>query len=111
MIVRYSTGCNIICLFLHILLLLPHEATLVFVSLHVALHTCTQHICIGSPKSARPKSSRTSARYELPSSATAAGEDHLYEHVELRPATEHESAVQYEEIGLSTNAAYGRVRR
>ena len=81
---------------------------IVFVSLHIALHTRTQHICIGSPKSARPKSSRTSARYELPSSATAAGEDHLYEHVELRPATEH---AQYEEIELSTNTAYGRVQR
>ena len=109
MIVRYSTGCNIVSA--HSSASPTRGYIIVFVSLHVALHTCTQHICIGSPKGVRPNSSRTSARYELPSSATAAGEDHLYEHVELRPATEHESAVQYEEIGLSTNAAYGTVRR
>ena len=34
-----------------------------------------------------------------------------YEPVELRPITDQEPAAQYEEIELSDNAAYGRVRR
>ena len=38
-------------------------------------------------------------------------EGHMYEHVELRPTTEHESAAQHEEIELPTNAAYGRVHK
>ena len=47
----------------------------------------------------------------LPSSATSAGDDNMYDHVELRPSTEQGPTVQYEEIELSSNVAYGKVRR
>ena len=49
---------------------------------------------------------------DLPPPATPAPDSrYAYEPVELRPITDQEHAAQYEEIELSDNAAYGRVRR
>ena len=49
----------------------------------------------------------------VPSSATVAGDRNKYESVELRSSTQHESAAaaRYEEIELSSNAAYARFCR
>ena len=49
---------------------------------------------------------------DLPPPATPAADSrYAHEPVELRPVTDQEPAAQYEEIELSANAAYGRVRR
>ena len=45
----------------------------------------------------------------VPSSAATAGKDNPYDYVEWKASTKHESAALCEEIGLSTNLAYGRV--
>ena len=42
----------------------------------------------------------------LPTPASAAPENNMYEQIELKPTTDHEK-----EIELSTNAAYGRIQR
>lgn len=77
--------------------------------------TTLVHICTDSTKRVTPKSSScTSPMYEnteMPLSAATTGEDNMYEHMELRPTNAQESAAQYEEIELCTNAAYGRVQR
>ena len=47
----------------------------------------------------------------VPSSAATGGEDNVYDYVEWKTGTKHESATQSEEIELSTNVAYGKVQR
>ena len=73
------------------------------------------HIPTDSTRNTQLKSSGVRApHYEntaLPSSATSAGDDNMYEHMELKPVTEQGPTVQYEEIELSSNVAYGKVQR
>ena len=51
------------------------------------------------------QATRTAPHYEN-QPATAAGDDNMYEEVELKA-----TAAKYEEIDLSPNAAYGEVQR
>ena len=61
------------------------------------------HILTDSSRTAQLKSSSVRApHYEntaVPSSATSAGDDNMYEHIrELKPSTEQGSTAQYEDI-------------
>ena len=54
---------------------------------------------------ATQQATRTAPHYEN-QPATAAGDDNMYEEVELKA-----TAAKYEEIDLSPNAAYGKVQQ
>ena len=74
------------------------------------------HILTDSSRTAQLKSSGVRApHYEntaVPSSTTSAGDDNMYEHIELKPNTEQGPTAQYEDVmELSSNVAYGKVQR
>ena len=73
---------------------------------------CSVYVLTDSARTAQLKSDVRAPHYEntaLPSSATFAGDDNMYKHVDLRPSTEQGPTAQYEEIELSSNVAYGKV--
>ena len=83
--------------------------------LSISMQLCT-YVHADSTRTAQLKPSGVSTPLRentaLPSSATAAEDDNMYEHItELRPITEQGPTAQNEEIELSSNVAYGKVWR
>ena len=96
--------------YMHSFSIKPHSVPVehMHASLNMALADSTRTAQLKSSSVSAPQYKST----ELPSSATSAGDDNMYEHMELKPSTEQGPTAQYEDVmELSSNVAYGKVQR